>query len=334
MSTDVSPLFEPLRIRDHVLRNRIVMPPMVVNRDITGPDGAAWYARRAQGGVGLVIVEATAVNRFGQELTADRDLTPKTLTSLVDAVHTAGALIAIQLFPVTRGRPVTPAEMTPDELDAMLDNYATAARVCAEAGFDGVEPHGAHGYLLNQFFSPVQNTRTDRFGGSLEHRMRMALEVVTRVRAALDDERLLLYRHTPVGKGYGIEESLTLATALVQAGVDVLDLSPSSIDAPGDRAAPFSGLGVPVIAVGRLDEVDRALEVLNAGRADLVAVGRGLIADPDWPIKVAQGRFGLQASDDAIIECIRCVGCHRDLRDGVPVRCTQWPTNRPAAHLV
>jgi 2,4-dienoyl-CoA reductase-like NADH-dependent reductase (Old Yellow Enzyme family) len=312
MALDLSPLFETLNVQGRKFRNRVVMPPMVVNRDITRSDGVRWYARRAEGGVGLVIVEATAVNRFGSELTA------ASLRPLVQSVHDAGALIAIQLFPVTRGRSVTPADVGPDELESIAENYRTAAGICAAAGFDGVEPHGAHGYLLNQFFSPVQNTRTDQYGGALENRMRMALRVVRICRTALGNDHLLLYRHTPVGQGYGIEESLELARALIAAGVDLLDLSPSSHSAPGDRAAPFAGLGVPVIAVGELDIVSRALEVLNEDRADLVAIGRGLIADPDWPQKVAEGRL------DEIVRCVQCDGCHRDLRQGVEVECRQW----------
>jgi 2,4-dienoyl-CoA reductase-like NADH-dependent reductase (Old Yellow Enzyme family) len=129
---------------------------------------------------------------------------------------------------------------------------------------------------------------------------------------------LLFYRHTPVGAGYGIEDSLVLARALARAGVDVLDLSPSSHAAPGDRAAPFTSLGVPVIAVNQLDHVERALEVLREGRASLVAVGRGLIADPDWPRKVREGRLG------EIVRCVYCDGCHEDLRAGIPIGCSQW----------
>ncbi len=312
MNIDTSPLFEPLQIRDRVLRNRIVVPPMVVNRDLGGPSGAAWYGRRAQGGASLVTVESTDIGRFGRELTADN------LAPLVDAVHAAGALVSIQLFPTVRLRRVTPEELTSEEITAIHAAYRKAVDICVRAGFDGVEPHGAHGYVLNQFFSPVQNLRTDRYGGDLESRMRMAIEIVETIKAVAGDALLLFYRHTPVGQGYGIEESLVLAEALVDAGVDVLDLSPSSVDAPGDRAAPFMSLGVPIIAVNELDEVDRALTVLNEGRADLVAVGRAMIADPDWPIKVKQGRF------DDIVRCTRCDGCHADLRRGVEVGCAQW----------
>jgi len=310
---DVAPLFQPLRVKGKTLRNRIVMPPMVVLRGLATPAGVEWYGRHARGGVGLVIVEATAVNRFGSELTAE------TLKPLVEAVHAAGALAAIQLFPITFGRAVSPAKITRKEIDAILAGYRAAARICAEAGFDGVEPHGAHGYLLNRCFSPVQNRRKDEFGGDLPNRMRLALAVVEATRQGLGDGRLLLYRHTPVGPGYGIEESLVLAEQLVKAGVDILDISPSSIKAPGDRAEPFKRFGVPVIAVNELDVVERALEALREGRADLIAVGRALIADPDWPLKVQEGRF------DEIVKCTRCdEKCFGNLRKGIPIACTQW----------
>jgi 2,4-dienoyl-CoA reductase-like NADH-dependent reductase (Old Yellow Enzyme family) len=201
----------------------------------------------------------------------------------------------------------------------MVERYVAAASICAQAGFDGVEPHGAHGYALNQFFSPQQNPRSDDYGGALENRMRLALRIVEAIAPICADcGMLLLYRHTPVGPGYGIQESLVLGKALVQQGVDVLDLSPSSVERPGDRSAPFMGLGVPVIAVGDLDAVRRALEVLQEGRADLVAIGRALIADPDWPAKVRAGRI------DEIVECIKCDACFDDLDSGAYVGCVQW----------
>jgi len=312
MTPDPSPLFQPLTIAGQALRNRIVMPPMVTVRRITSQDGIEWYGERARGGAGLVIVEATAVNGFGS------DLTPATLKPLVDAIHDRGALAAIQLFPVSLGRSVSPAGVSRHEIEEIISLYSTAAEVCAQAGFDGVEPHGAHGYLINQFFSPVQNQRTDEFGGEIEDRMRFALSIVDATRRAAG-HMMLLYRHTPVGEGYGIQESLVLADELVKAGVHVLDISPASADAPGDRAAPFKRLGVPVIAVNELDEVERALEVLDQDRADLVAVGRGLIADPEWPAKVRDGRF------DDIVKCIRCNEmCYGNLSKRIPIACTQW----------
>lgn len=314
---DTSPLFEPLKVRGKVLRNRIVMPPMVAGRDIAGPEGREWYGRRARGGVGLVIVQATYAAEFGSRLTVEN------MRLLADAIHAGGALVALQAFPDARGWSISPAELTAADIEAMAGQYRTAAEMCASAGFDGIEPHGAHGYVLNKFFSPVQNRRADGYGGGIEGRMRLALRLVDALRPAADGAgMLILYRHTPVGDGYGIEDSLVLAGELVKRGVDILDISPASDAAPGDRAAPFRRFGVPVIAVNRLDSVDRALEVLNEGRADLVAVGRGLIADPDWPLKVREGRVG------DIVACTDCNNCFADLYRGAPVGCVQWKEGR------
>ena len=318
MAIDVSPLFQPLKVKNRELRNRIVMPPMVTVRGITTDDGITWYAARARGGAGLVIVEATAVNRFG------KDLTVESLRPLVDTIHEGGALAAIQLFPVTFDFPSTVEPPTPNTLDTqgireIVDNYTVAADICVKAGFDGVEPHGAHGYLINQFFSPEKNTRTDEYGGSLENRMRFAMQIVEAVWPACEQGMLLLYRHTPIGKGYGMEESLILARKLVDAGVDILDISPSSDEAPGDRAEPFKKFGAPVIAVGELDAPERALEAITQDRADLVAIGRGLIADAYWPKKVQEGRF------NEIVECTKCDElCFGNLREGKPIACKEW----------
>jgi 2,4-dienoyl-CoA reductase-like NADH-dependent reductase (Old Yellow Enzyme family) len=308
----VAPLFEPLVIRGWTLRNRIVMPPMVSHRDITQPEGIRWYARRARGGVGLIIVEATPIQRFGIDLTAEN------LRPLVDAVHDAGALIAVQLFMTPLGQSLKPAALTSQEIAESLDYTWRAAMLCNEAGFDGVELHGAHGYTLNRFFSPVQNRRKDEFGGSLENRRRMAVLTVEAAREGIGDGRLILYRHTPIGEGYGIAESITLARALIDADIDILDISPASHERSGDRSAPFVELGVPVIAVNEMDEINRALTVLNEERGDLVAIGRGLIADPDWPLKVRERRL------DKIVRCIRCGSCSTDMREGRPIACTQW----------
>jgi len=301
---------------------------MMTCRGVTTPAAAEWYGRRARGGVALVVVEATSIGRFGMDLSAEN------LRPLVSAIHAGGAQAAIQLFPAAEDRQVGPectrvrpegARLEPDDLsvtdiDVMVQRFRLAAGICAAAGFDGIEPHGAHGYLLNQFFSPPKNHRNDAYGGNTERRMHAAIEIVEAVRPSCGASMFLMYRHTPVGPGYGIEESVALASRLIDAGVDVLDLSPSSNGAPGDMAAPFSELGVPVIAVNELDVPERALTVLTQHRAHLVAVGRGLIADPDWAIKVQEGRF------DEIVACTRCDVCHEDLRHGRPITCPQWPS--------
>lgn len=307
---NVAPLFAPLKIAGKRLRNRVVMPPMVVCRGLATPESREWYAGHARGGVGLVIVEATSVTDFSASTT------PEALAEFVDAIHAEGALVAIQLFPGTFGQRVTPADVTTEWIEKLLTDYQTAGAMCLDAGFDGLEPHGAHGYLLNQFFSPEQNRREDAYGGSPERRMRFALEVLGVLRPLADAHGAwLLYRHTPVGPGYGMDESIQFARALVEAGVDILDISPASDQAPADRAAPFRALGVPVIGVNEMDRVPRALEALREGRADLIAVGKALIADPEWPNKVREGRL------DEVERCTHCNGCFEDLAEGIPVGC-------------
>lgn len=310
---NVDLLFEPLEVQGKRLRNRIVMPPMVVNRNIGAEDGWSWYGRHAAGGVGLVIVEATNVTLFGHDYRMDN------LRPLVQAVHAEGAQAAIQLLPGKLEKTITPASLSVEDIQTLVGHYQRAAEVCMQAGFDGVEPHGAHGYLLNRFFSPEQNQRTDRYGGSLEGRMNLGVEILKIIQPIVSEAGgIVLYRHTPVGPGYGIEDSLQFARHLVGHGLDILDISPASDRLPGDRAARFMGLGVPVIAVNRLNLVERALEVLQEKRANLVAVGRGLIADPDWAQKVRQGRF------DAINECQDCNECFDHLHMGIPVHCSLW----------
>lgn len=315
MSKPEDALFAPLTVKGFVLRNRLVMPPMVSNRFIGGPDGIAWYREHAAGGVALVIVEAMAVDRFGA------DLNRENLAALTAAIHAEGALAAIQLFPVKFGTQAVPADLPVCELRRITDQFAAATRLCVAAGFDGVEPHGAHGFLLNQFFSPLRNTRSDDYGGSCEGRMRWGLEIARACREALGPDKLLLYRHTPVEPGgYTSDDSFALAAELVQAGVDIFDISPASDQVPADRAAPFRKLGVPVIGVNEMDDVPRALEALREQRADLIAIGRGLIADPQWPRKVQAGEF------DSIVRCTRCnQACFGHLPKGLPVACTQWP---------
>jgi 2,4-dienoyl-CoA reductase-like NADH-dependent reductase (Old Yellow Enzyme family) len=264
--------------------------------------------------VGLVVVEATPVADIGTRLTVEG------LRTLTDAIHAGGALASIQIFPGEIRDRLAPVDIPAERIDELVEQFEAASRCCAEAGFDGAEPHGAHGYLLSQFFSPARNARTDDYGGSPENRMRFGLRVAAAMRKGLGDDRLLLYRHTPArSDDYGVHESLAFARQLVDAGVDILDISPSSAESPGDLAAPFRQIGVPVIAVGELDDPARAVAVLTEQRADLVAIGRGLIADPEWPRKVQESRL------EDIVQCVHCNAlCHGNFSKDLPIECTQW----------
>jgi len=321
-----------LTIDGLTLRNRVVMPPMVTNLDVATDYGWTWYAERARGGVGLIIVEATRLPRF-EEVGFEA-----ALAQLVDGVHAEGAAVAIQLFapPEVHGQKVavTASEglrgITKEEIQGLIRAFVHAAKACEAAGFDGVEPHGAHGFFLNQFFSPRTNRRTDEYGGSLEGRMRLGLEVVHALREAVSPDFKLLYRHTPeeAGEnGYPLADSQEFAVRLEEAGVDLLDISPSTSPTSGHAGladAIKEVVDIPVIAVGGMNDPARAEAALAAGKCDLVAIGRGLIADPFWVQKVQAGR------EDELIRCVECnEGCFGNLQRGRPVECVQRSEAKP-----
>jgi 2,4-dienoyl-CoA reductase-like NADH-dependent reductase (Old Yellow Enzyme family) len=320
-------LFSPMNVGALELRNRIVMPPMVTCMEAGSDQDHAWYVGRARGGAGLIIREATPIRRLADPAFADR------LKRTVDAVHEAGAAFAVQLMErghnpdgeaIAASATDSAREATEAELLEIIDLYADAAAQCRRIGFDGVEPHGAHGFFLNQFFSREHNRRADSFGGSLERRMEMGLRVVKAVKTRVDEDCLILYRHTSKGAGYSIEDSQAFARVLQDAGVDILDVSPSSSSDAAPRAdmagALKAAVDVPVIAVGGLNEPDAAEKVLSQGRADLIAIGRGLIADAELPNKIGEGRL------DEIIECVVCnEKCFGNLRRREPIGCAQNP---------
>lgn len=316
-------LFAPLRVKSLALRNRIVAPPMVQVRSIVSPEGIAWYRRLAAGGAAMVIIEATGVPHFGAELTVEN------LRSLVAAIHAEGAAAAIQLFPVPFGQKVDLNELTTVQIEGIVAQYGRTAEICRDAGFDGVEPHGAHGYMINQFFMPDVNRRIDAYGGSLENRSRLGIEIVRRMRQAAGQNLLILYRHSPEGKQYTVDDSLSLAGRLVESGVDVLDISPARKETVADLAEPFRNrLAVPVIAVQGMDDPEAAECALRQGRCDLVAVGRQLIADAAWPDKVRQGRLA------DVVKCDKCNrGCFGRLKERLPVECVHWKQGELAPYM-
>ncbi|MGQ9523590.1 MAG: oxidoreductase [Armatimonadota bacterium] len=318
-------LFQPIQVRGKTIRNRIVMPPMVTNMGLVTDQAVAWYAERAKGGVGLVIVESTPLERLREPHIREG------LPRLADAAHSAGALIAMQVFfsPTVDGRPVSvsgtdeaPA-ISAEQIRAKAEQFAESAALLRACGFDGMEPHGAHGFFLNQFFSPRHNRRQDEFGGSLEGRMQTGLSIVSAIRKAVGSDFIVLYRHTPdeqAPDGYGLEDSIVFAERLAQAGVDILDISPStragSDNHAGMAAAIRRVVSVPVIAVGGMKDPAAASAAIEQGKCDLVAVGRGLIAEPHWVSKVREGRL------NEITWCVECnERCFGHLREGIPIGC-------------
>ncbi len=323
-------LFQPITINATTIPNRIVMPPMVANMGVVTEQGRAYLLERARGGVGLIIIEAVPLERFHEAAFVIG------LERVANEIHTAGAKVAIQLFHRGRasdGSRIAPSQteaaraVTMEEIDCIVQEYAHAALVAEGAGLDGAELHGAHGFFMNQFFTPRINRRQDRYGRGLEGRMLFGLRCAQAVRKAARTGFLVLYRHTPEDShfaGYSVEDSVAFAKQLCAAGVDVIDISPSWRGEESEHAGLArvvrENITLPVIAVGGMEDPAKAALAIREEKADMIAVGRGLLADPDWPEKVCAGRL------DAIVKCTKCnEKCFGNLRKGLPISCTENP---------
>lgn len=338
-------LSSPLAIGSLRLPNRIVMPPLVVSKgdeDGTVTPGILEHYRRSAG-PGLVIVEATVVSPEGRlgrrQLGIFEDRHIEGLARLAALIHAAGAAASIQIHHAGRnttlentfGLPLVAPSAVPardsvpralDEagIERILCRFAAATRRAADAGFDAVEIHGAHGYLVSQFLSPLANRREDRWGGPLENRARFLLEVVRRMRAEAGSRLAVSCRLGVADGGAGgltLDEGIRVAQSLEQAGVPFLHVS-SGIGSPpalapagsawSDRlllgAAVRKAVGIPVIGVGGIRSPEEAERALAEGLVDLVAVGRAILADPAWAAKALAGRAA------AIHRCRQCTFCH------------------------
>ncbi|MBU2536478.1 MAG: FAD-dependent oxidoreductase [Chloroflexi bacterium] len=354
-------LWEPFRIGRMELKNRVVMPPMVTR--YAADDGFVtertknYYEARARGGAGLIIVEATYVHRqgwaFPNQLGISDDKFISGMRELVDAVHKHGAKIGIQIHhggreaksTVNGLQPVsasplpglageTPREMAVEEIAETVAYFADAAFRAKTAGFDGVEIHGAHGYLVDQFLSPNSNKRKDEYGGNVHNRARFLLEIIADVKEAVGDDYPVWCRMD--GKEYGVEgitlEGAQKTARLVQeAGLMAIHVSAWGPESPVNRTTPTftpvviedlaegikKAVSIPVIAVGRITPEDGE-RLLKEGKADLIAIGKAMLADAEWTNKVAADKT------DDITPCIICNGCRDDLRDPklVGIRCS------------
>ena len=310
-------LLDPLEVGKYILSNRIVMPPMLTNLATT--DGTVTekliehYIRRAEM-LGLLIVEASYVSKRGNLRQKQLGIYDENLVSglrrLSEATHRKGTPIIIQIIHAGAKayvgsdafKPVAPSaiecarKLKVNEIESLLDDFADATKRAVNAGFDGVEVHGAHGFLVNQFFSPLSNRRNDKYGGSLKNRMKFPLEVVERVKEKVG-KKLLLYR---IGSddlnpnGTKIEDSVELAKRLEQAGVDIIDVSGGLCGSRPPELQNVQGyfipqahriknaVKVPVIGVGNIKDAKYANKLVEEGSVDLVAIGRELIKNPHW----------------------------------------------------
>jgi len=339
-------LLSPIRISTMEVRNRFVVPPMGTN--FANPDGSVsqqlidYWVARAKGGYGLLMVEVTAIDPLGSAITWQLGIWDDKFIpgwkQLVDEVHKYGAKIAVQLHhagrQTTRGvigaQPVAPSpipcpvdreipkELTTEETYELIEKFGDAARRARNAGFDAVEVHGAHGYLIAQFMSAYSNKRMDEFGGDFMSRMKFPVEIIKNIRRKVDSSYPIIFRFSGderVPGGRTIDESRMVARVMEKAGVNALHVStavygsmpwliaPSTV-APGYNIYAAEEIkkvvNIPVIAVGRINDPLMAEDILEDGKADMVSLGRESIADPEFPNKTASG---------LIEEISPCIGC-------------------------
>ncbi|MGY0633685.1 NADPH dehydrogenase NamA [Luteimonas sp. A478] len=321
-------LLSPFEIAGLELRNRVVMSPMCMH--VAAEDGFVtdWhrvhYGARAQGQVGLIFPETLAITRDGR--TADGDLGIWSdahvdgLKSLVDLLHGFGAkvgaqighggrnvllsgvnLIAPSAIPFSEDRPV-PKALSKDEIGQVVDAFGQAAQRAGAAGFDVLEIHAAHGYLLNEFLSPLSNTRTDEYGGDAERRYRLLGEVIDKVKQYWSGPLFVRISSTDYTEGGNTPESFVQYARLMKdQGVDLIDCSsggiaPVKVQSYPNYQVPAAELlrretGIATGAVGLITSGRQGEEILRNGRADLVFVGRQLLRDPFW-VRTAADQLG------------------------------------------
>jgi 2,4-dienoyl-CoA reductase-like NADH-dependent reductase (Old Yellow Enzyme family) len=346
---ETADLFSPLAVRGLTLPNRIAVSPMCQysSEDGFATDWHVVHlGSRAVGGAGLVIAEATAVSPEGRITPHDLGLwkdehTPK-LKQIVDFVHTQGAYAGIQLAHAGRKASMSspwederlvppgeggwtnvvapspirfashyaePQELTIDGIRSVVANFAAAVRRSREAGFDVVEVHAAHGYLLHEFLSPLSNRRTDDYGGSFENRIRLLIEVVDAARRELAPRLPLFVRISATDwaeGGWDLDQSIQLTRILKEHDVDLIDVSSGGLVpsvripvGPGFQT-PFAErirkeTGVPTAAVGMITDAAQADHIVRTGQADLVMLARELLRDPYWPLHAA-AKLGKRAA--------------------------------------
>jgi 2,4-dienoyl-CoA reductase-like NADH-dependent reductase (Old Yellow Enzyme family) len=332
-------LFSPLSIKNMNLKNRVVFPPIATNYGLRNDRAYHYYTERARGGAGLVILQGTPI----ELLTSSKWITG--LKPLVSAVHVESASIGIQLWlgnELPDGNKVAPSrrhgyrEVSCEELKTVAKRFALAAGAARNAGFDTIDIHGAHGYFLHQFFSPLTNQREDNFGGSLKKRISFPLMCVRAIRTEVGDDFPIIYRLSAVEfapGGIALEDSIFFSRELTEAGVDIIDVSAGGqlddfnitspdVQQPLGTHANLAGaikqvVSALVLAVGKFNNLEICEDVLKQGKADLIAVGRQLLADPFWPKKLQEGRRS------EVVICNSCNKlCQGNYIKDEPIQCT------------
>ena len=362
-------LFSPIKINSMKLKNRVAMAPMATN--YANADGSiserykAYIEARARGGAALIILEVTSIDGsfpYVQHTVGlwDDKLIPG-MRQLADAVHAHGSRVVPQIsHPGPESvsffygiQPVGPSvilshshkqicrELSIAEIEHIIEQFGDAARRAREAGCDGLELHAAHSYmLLGSFISSLRNRRTDAYGGSIEDRLRLPLEVIRNIRAKAGGDFPIIMRIsgdelTPGGRN--LEETQYIAPILAEAGVDAFHISSGTFPQMSWRILPPTGtprglnvafsaaikevVDIPVMVVGRINDPRLAEDILRRNQADVIVMGRALLADPELPNKAAEGRF------DDIAPCVGCgLGCIAGRAEGRPMTCVINPT--------
>jgi len=318
-------LLEPLQVGSLPLHNRLIMPPMATAKSES--DGSIsqavldYYQEKAKGGYfSLIIIEHSFIIPEGKasnnQLSVANDHVVEGLGRLAEVIHRSGSKVMMQINhagsattkEIIGSTPVapspvphpwngnTPKELTKQEITAIIEAFQNAARRVKMAGFDGVEIHSAHGYLLNQFFSPLTNKRTDEYGGTIHNRIRLHLQVIAAVRAAVGDDFPILLRLGSCDykeHGITIEDSQAAAKEFEKAGIDILDITGSFLgyNSPESSAQGYFSplteaikkvVSIPVILTGGITEPQAAEQLLAAGKTDLIGVGRAVFKNSEW----------------------------------------------------
>ena len=352
----------PLRIGTLRLKNRLVMPPMNTNysneNGCLTPQMEAYYVRRAKGGVGMMVLEAVSVdpnskNHGVQPMLYDEKFVPA-WSNLIERIQSFGTKVSIEIAHFGSEATLAPRVSSSDcsrfpgvevkslsveEIAQVQQQFVRTIANAKMAGADAVTLHGAHGYLIAEFLSPIYNKRTDCYGGSLENRTRFVVELIQQAKRVVGDRFPIMVRYSVdefATGGRTVEESVEIAKILEKAGVAAIDLS-AGIPNAYTFTNPPNGLGdtscllvdkaaqvkaavnIPVICANTIrypDEIDR---ILGDGKVDLIALGRPLLADPDFPRKALAGK------GEEIRPCLSCQHCFRTLDSGRSLRCAVNP---------
>ena len=361
----MQPLFSPFAIKSVQLKNRIVMPGLasflIESNGAISDAAVEHYRRRAGGGPAMVIVEACAVSPEGVVSNHQAQIYDDSfidgLSKIAAVIRSEGSVPAVQLhhggrqtsIKVIKRKPLAPSpipcptirgEVEPlsiDGIQEIVQKFGDAAERARQAGFELIEIHGAHGYLINQFLSKISNIREDEYGGDTVGRSRFAIEIVEAIRRRLGPDFPLSFKISAqefVPGGLTVKESIEILKYLVTAGIDVVqvsagnDITPEWICQPmfmpkaclADSADQVKkALDIPVMAVGRINDPLVANEIISNGQADLVCIGRGLLADPEMPNKAREGRL------DEIRTCIACNTCMESIFKKGRIECLVNP---------